>query len=149
MLRKIATALLTALLVALTVLVILIVLRPTAYEVERSITVAAPPEIVLDYVRSHPSGGWSPWVANRYELSLHGMDSSLRAHCTTISVVGAVGENTTVTWRRSGRHGLGVVLSVFMDADWIVGEEFERGLSDMKRLAEAEARRQAGTEATP
>ncbi len=49
-------------------------------------------------------------------------------------------QGTDVTWRMEGRNGfLGKAAGLFMGMDEMVGGEFEKGLAELKRLAEAEA----------
>jgi hypothetical protein len=49
-------------------------------------------------------------------------------------------QGTDVTWRMEGRNGfLGKAAGLFMGMDKMVGGEFEKGLAELKRLAEAEA----------
>lgn len=134
-----ATVALTALLVVPAVVGIVLVTGPPTYEIERSVTIAAPPELVLEHVTSYRS--WSPWVTSQHERRFHGMDSALMNHCTTVSVSGRVGDDTILTWRRSGRHGFGQLVSALIGTDWIVGDELERGLAELKRVVEAEASR--------
>jgi hypothetical protein len=50
------------------------------------------------------------------------------------------GVGTSVTWRLEGNNGfVGKFFSLFMDMDTMMGGEFEKGLAELKRLAEAEA----------
>jgi uncharacterized protein YndB with AHSA1/START domain len=54
--------LLIGILVVIAILVIVIATRPGAFRIERSITIAAPPERVFDQVNTmHAWQGWSPW----------------------------------------------------------------------------------------
>ena len=49
------------------------------------------------------------------------------------------GEGTTVTWGMSGTNSfMGKAMSLFKDMDQMVGPDFDKGLADMKTLAEAE-----------
>ena len=48
------------------------------------------------------------------------------------------GPGTLVTWSMTGRNNLmGKAISLIMNCDKMVGGEFEKGLADIKRLAEA------------
>lgn len=54
------------------------------------------------------------------------------------------GSSTLVTWTMSGKHDfMGKAFSLFMDMDKMVGADFEKGLANLKPLAEAEAKRLA------
>ena len=47
------------------------------------------------------------------------------------------GAGTIVTWRMSGRNSLmAKVFGLFVDMDKLIGADFERGLADLKKLAE-------------
>lgn len=66
----------------------------------------------------------SPWEANNeatYDLE-------------------AMGDSTKVTWGIQGQNNfMGKIMSVFMDMDKMVGPMFEKGLANLKGLAESEA----------
>lgn len=48
---------------------------------------------------------------------------------------------TQVRWVMTGENGfLGKAISVFMDMDKMVGKDFEAGLAELRRVAEAEAK---------
>ncbi|MGD9659141.1 MAG: SRPBCC family protein [Methylocystis sp.] len=47
------------------------------------------------------------------------------------------GDSTTVTWAMSGRQPLlGKVMSLFIDCEKMVGNQFEKGLASLKAIAE-------------
>ena len=51
------------------------------------------------------------------------------------------GAGTQVTWRMEGRNGfVAKAFGLFMDMDGMVGGTFEQGLSNLKSVAEADAR---------
>jgi uncharacterized protein YndB with AHSA1/START domain len=53
------------------------------------------------------------------------------------------GESTVVTWSMSGENNLlAKALHLFMDMDTMIGGNFEKGLAQMKAVAEATARRE-------
>lgn len=59
------------------------------------------------------------------------------AHNTTEFTFAAEGDATKVTWAMHGRNNfLSKVMSVFMNMDQMIGADFERGLGDMKAVAE-------------
>lgn len=52
------------------------------------------------------------------------------------------GDNTVVTWSMSGKSDLmGKAIGLVMDMDKMVGGDFEKGLADLKALAEGRAAR--------
>lgn len=54
------------------------------------------------------------------------------------------GEGTKVTWRMSGKNNfMSKLFGLFFDMDSMVGKDFEKGLADLKKHAEADARRAA------
>ncbi len=54
------------------------------------------------------------------------------------------GDQTIVTWTMSGKNNLiGKAFGLVVDCDKMCGDQFEKGLAQMKSLAEAEARRTA------
>ena len=60
-----------------------------------------------------------------------------------------VGEGTRVAWRMEGTNNfVGKAASLVMNMDETVGGTFERGLADLKTLAEADAVQRAEQEAT-
>ena len=66
----------------------------------------------------------SPWEANN-EASFN---------------LEALGDSTKVTWGIQGQNNfIGKIMSVFMDMDKMVGPMFEKGLANLKGLAESEA----------
>ncbi len=52
------------------------------------------------------------------------------------------GDKTVVTWGMSGKNNfLFKAVGLFMDCDKMVGKDFEKGLDNLKTLAEAEAKK--------
>ena len=61
----------------------------------------------------------------------------------------AKGNGTEMTWAMTGKNGfVGKAFTLFMDMDKMVGPDFERGLANMKGVAEAAAKA-AATPAPP
>ena len=61
-------------------------------------------------------------------------------HDIAFTIVPA-GEGVVVTWSIAGQQTLlGKALSLVMSMDRMIGGEFEKGLADLKRIAEGEAR---------
>lgn len=62
-----------------------------------------------------------------------------KAHNVTKFVLEPRGAGTAVTWSMSGPNlFMGKVMSVFMDMDNMIGQDFEKGLAALKAAAEAE-----------
>ncbi|HYH78866.1 MAG TPA: SRPBCC family protein [Longimicrobium sp.] len=60
------------------------------------------------------------------------------AHNTTTFTLEPAGGETRVTWAMDGTNTFGFkVMGVFMNMDRMVGRDFERGLADLKAIAES------------
>ena len=58
--------------------------------------------------------------------------------CTATFTLAPNGNGTEVTWTMVGRNNaIAKVMSLFMDMDKLVGADFEEGLKNMARVAEA------------
>jgi hypothetical protein len=63
---------------------------------------------------------------------------------TTLFTFAPAGEGTTVTWKMDGKHNfISKAMGLFMDMDKMIGKDFEAGLSNMQKAAEAEAKKRA------
>jgi carbon monoxide dehydrogenase subunit G len=61
------------------------------------------------------------------------------AHNTTVFALAPEGDATRVTWVMDGRHNLvSKLMGVFMNMDRMVGNDFERGLANLKAVAETQ-----------
>jgi hypothetical protein len=70
------------------------------------------------------------------------MAATNRALFTLVPERGA----TRVSWLMEGRNGFAAkAVGLVMDMDQMIGGEFEKGLASMKALAEADARKRAGS----
>jgi uncharacterized protein YndB with AHSA1/START domain len=160
-------------------LVALILTRPSTYVVERSLTMAAPPETVFALVDDfHAWPKWSPWddLDPAMSTSFSGPDAGTgavyawtgnddvgtgkmtitsSAPPTTIEIdlefiepfasssvtsfaFAPEGDGTKVTWTMSGDNDfMGKAFSLFMDMDTMIGADFEKGLAQLKTVAEA------------
>jgi uncharacterized protein YndB with AHSA1/START domain len=59
-----------------------------------------------------------------------------------------VADGVSVTWKMEGHNDfMGKAFGLFMDMDAMVGKDFENGLANMGKAAEAEARKRAEAEA--
>jgi polyketide cyclase/dehydrase/lipid transport protein len=57
-------------------------------------------------------------------------------------------EGVSVTWKMEGHNDfMGKAFSLFMDMDAMVGKDFDKGLADLGKVAEAEAQKRAEAEA--
>jgi len=171
------------------VLAIAIALQPSTFAIERSIEIAAPPEVVFTHLDSpRAMDAWSPWnkIDPQQKITHEGPESGVGAaeswdgpqigagrltitgvkpneevemrleftrpmHVTNRALyeLASVGDATRVTWRMEGTNNfVGKAASLVMDMDETVGGTFERGLADLKALAEADAVQRADREAT-
>ena len=65
-------------------------------------------------------------------------EAPMKAENHALFILTPEGAGTRVIWRMSGRHGFaGKLFTLFMNMDRMVGRDFERGLADLKRIAEA------------
>ncbi len=72
-----------------------------------------------------------------------------KASNVTTFALATEASGTRVTWSMDGTHDLmGKAMSIFMNMDKMVGGDFEKGLANLKALAEADAQRPAEV-ATP
>jgi hypothetical protein len=61
----------------------------------------------------------------------------MEGHNTVVYKLVPKGDTTTMTWTMSGRQPfIGKVVSVFIDCDKMVGEQFEKGLAKLKSVVE-------------
>ena len=66
--------------------------------------------------------------------------------CDTTMKIEPKGDETQLTWRMTGENGFPAkVMSLFMDCEKMVGDQFEKGLSNMKAIVEAEPVKPAET----
>lgn len=176
MLRKIVIGVL-ALVVAFGVVV---AARPAHFHVERSVQIAAPPEVVFPFINDfHRWPSWSPWekldpgMRRQYSGAAAGKGAvydwsgndevgvgSMRitdsappssvavalefkepwqATNATLFSVARDATGSKVTWGMEGENDFMLkAVSMFMDMDAMVGKDFEAGLDNLRRAAEAE-----------
>ena len=68
------------------------------------------------------------------------MIKPMRAHNRVDFTLVPRGDTTNVTWTMSGRQPLiAKVMTIFIDCDKMVGGQFEKGLADLKAIAESKA----------
>jgi uncharacterized protein YndB with AHSA1/START domain len=164
--------------VVLLVLVVIVMLQPSTFHIERSTSIAAPPERAFSLVNDFRAWrGWSPWEEldpqlkrnyegapsgagakyswsgndevgagkmtieqsqppSRIQIKLEFLKPFEATNTTTFSFVPA-GAGTKVIWAMDGNSNfMSKAFGLFMDMDQLVGKDFERGLAQMKSLAE-------------
>lgn len=163
--------------------------RPSAFAVERSASVNAPPAAVYGLLQDfHSWEGWSPWakldptMKTTYGGPETGVGATyawdgndevgagkmtiadtkpneavgitldfLRPFATTNRtdfLLSPDGAGTKITWRMTGNHNfVGKAFCLFMDMDKMVGKDFEKGLAQLKPLAEGAAKKAAAAPA--
>lgn len=63
---------------------------------------------------------------------------------TTLFTFAPAGEGITATWKMEGKHNfISKAMCLVMDMDKMIGKDFEEGLANMKKGAEAEAKKRA------
>ena len=66
--------------------------------------------------------------------------------CDTTMKIEPKGDETKLTWTMAGENSFPAkVMSLFMDCEKMVGDQFEKGLSNMKAIVEAEPAKPAET----
>jgi uncharacterized protein YndB with AHSA1/START domain len=169
-------------------LVSVIATRPSTFHIERSITMAAPPERAFVHVNDfHGWAAWSPyekldpqmnrtyqgaasgtgavyaWAGEKSGEGKMTIEKSERpsqisikleffkpfaaTNTATFTFV-PTAEGTTVTWAMDGKNGfVSKAASLVMDMDKLVGGDFERGLAELKVLAESAPKANAANSA--
>ena len=161
------------------VLVVIIALQPSTYQVERSVTIAAPSAVVFAQVNDfHKWNAWSPWAKidpamkqtfegapagtgavytwagnkevgeGRMTITESQPASLIKIKLEFIKPFAAInatdftftpqGNQTVVTWRMNGdKNFIAKAFHLFVNIDKMVGGDFEKGLQQMKSVAEA------------
>lgn len=164
---------------------VIVALRPSAFRVSRSATMAAPAGLVFAQVNDfHLWEAWNPWgkldpeVRNAYSGAPAGPGAVfewqgnrnvgegrmtitdtrpyelvriklefVRPFAATNAAEFAfrpAGDGTTVTWSMSGEHNLiAKAMGLFLDMDKMIGDQFDKGLADMKAIVETPAAQRA------
>jgi carbon monoxide dehydrogenase subunit G len=152
--------------------------RPDSFQLARSISIKAPPEIIFPLINDLRSfNRWNPFLKSDPATKLvysgpdsgkgaaHEWDGNSRVGKGRVEITDSVplskivikldmikpieghnrveftlqpdGDATTVTWAMSGQSAyIAKVMSVVVSMDKMVGGEFEKGLADLKTLAE-------------
>lgn len=179
MLKKIAIGVLVLVLAFVAV----VATRPSHFHVERSASIAAPPEVVFAFINDfHRWSAWSPWekldpgMQREYSGSAQGVgaqydwvgndevgsgrmrieDSQAPSHVkialefktpfeahnqASFNLAPEAG-GTLVTWGMDGESNfMFKAVALFMNMDEVVGGDFQQGLANLERIAEAEVTR--------
>lgn len=170
---------LIGLVVVIAILVVVILLQPATYQVERSTTINAPANVVFAQVNDfHKWNAWSPWakldpamkqtfegapagtgavytwVGNKEVgegrmaiTESHPSDlvrikldflKPFAASSTTDFTFTPQGNQTLVKWKMTGDNNfMSKAFHLVMNMDKMIGGDFEKGLAQMKVVAEA------------
>lgn len=154
--------------------------RPDSYRVERTLSIAAPANVVFDKIDDFKAWAeWSPWdkldpaMQKTYDGPERGVGASytwagnkdvgkgkmtVTEHSPPSSVthtlqfiepwegtaesgflVKGMGPAVDVTWWMEGKNNfVGKVFGMFMNLDAMIGQDFDKGLAELKKVAEAE-----------
>jgi carbon monoxide dehydrogenase subunit G len=165
--------------------------RPSAFAVERSTSVDAPPAVVYGLIQDfHVWESWSPWAkldpamkttyggpevgvgatyawegnnevgAGKMTIADAKPNEAVGITLDFLRPIAATnrtdflltpeGRGTKVTWHMSGHNGfVGKAFGLFMDMDKMVGKDFEKGLAQLKPLAEGAAKKAATAPVAP
>ena len=179
MLKKIILGIVVMLVVLIAVCLVLVMMQPAHYQVERSTTINAPAAAVFPLVNDfHKWDSWSPWakldpaMKTTYEGAPAGTGASyswvgnsqvgegkmtiteshpsdlvkiklefikpFAATNATEFTFTPSGNATSVKWTMSGYNNfIGKAFSLFMNMDKMIGADFEKGLAQMKAVAES------------
>ena len=181
MLKKILLGIVVMLVVLIAVCLVLVMMQPAHYQVERSATINAPAPTVFALVNDfHKWDSWSPWakmdpaMKQTFEGASAGTGAMyswagnsqvgegrmtiiesrpsdlIRIKLEFIKPFAATnvtdftftpsGNSTNVKWTMSGENNfIGKAFSLFMNMDKMIGADFEKGLAQMKTVAEVES----------
>ena len=170
---------LVGLVVIIAILVVVIMLQPATYQVERSTTINAPAAVVFAQVNDfHKWNGWSPWakldpaMKHTFEgapagtgagyswagnkevgegrmtiIDSHPSDlvkikleflKPFAATSATDFTFTPQGNQTLVKWKMVGENNfMAKAFHLVMNMDKMIGSDFEKGLAQMKAVAEA------------
>ena len=179
MLKKILLGAVVMIVVLIAVFLIMVMLQPSHYQVERTATINAPAPVVFGLVNDfHKWETWSPWekldpaIKKSFEGPPAGTGSmyswsgnsevgegkititesrpsdlvKLRlefikpfaATSVTDFTFTPSGNSTNVKWTMAGENNfIAKAFSMFMNMDKMVGGDFEKGLAQMKKVAES------------
>ncbi len=138
---------LSGLVIVVALLVIFIALQSSTYHVERTATINAPSPVVFAQVNEfHKWNAWSPWakldpaMKQTFEGAKIKLDflRPFAATSDTIFTFKPDGNQTAVTWSMTGeKNFIAKAFHLFVNMDKMIGGDFEKGLAQMKAVAEA------------
>ncbi|MEW5850616.1 MAG: SRPBCC family protein [Myxococcota bacterium] len=163
------------------VFVVVVAMQPADYRVERSLAMAAPPDVVMAQIEDFKRwDAWSPWakIDPNQKVTFGGPDKGKDAtyawsgndevgegnmkitavkpgervdidlnfirpfpsSSTVDFVLKPEANGTLVTWGMNGKNDfMGKAFCLFVDMDKMLGNDFTKGLTQLKTAAEAEA----------
>ena len=116
---------LISLAVIVIVLAVIVALQPSEFRVARSTTISASPATVFAQVNDfHKWEAWNPWGK---------IDPAMKQ-----AYAGAPAGSGAMTWSMTGQNNfMAKAVHLFMNMDKMIGGQFEKGLAEMKAVAEA------------
>ncbi len=182
MLKKIILGVVVMLVVLIAVCLVLVMMQPAHYQIERSTTINAPAATVFPLVNDfHKWDSWSPWAKldpamkttfegppagagamyswtgnsevgegkmtitesrpnDLVKIKLEFIKPFAATNATEFTLTPS-GNSTNVKWTMAGDNNfIGKAFSLFMNMDKMIGADFEKGLAQMKTVAESAAR---------
>jgi hypothetical protein len=179
MLKKIILGIVVMLVVLIAVCLVLVMMQPAHYQVERSATINAPATTVFPLVNDfHKWDSWSPWAkldpamkttfegpaagtgamyswagnsqvgegkmtitesrpSDLIKIKLEFIKPFAATNATDFTFTPS-GNATNVKWTMAGDNNfIGKAFSLFMNMDKMIGADFEKGLAQMKTVAES------------
>lgn len=179
MLKKILLGIVVMFVVLIAVFLVMVMMQPAHYQVERSATINAPAPAVFALVNDfHKWDSWSPWakldpaMKQSYEGTTAGTGAIYSWAGNSEVGVGKMtitesrpsdlvkiklefikpfaatnatdftftpsGNSTNVKWTMAGDNNfIGKAFSLFMNMDKMIGNDFDKGLAQMKKVAES------------
>ena len=177
--------------VLIAVLLAVVMAQPATYHIERSIQIAAPPDVVWAEISDFRRWqAWDPWekADPNQQTTIEGKPGSVghksswdgeKTGTGAMTVIKATrpshlgmklefvepfesqattaldlasegdgdGDGVTITWSMDGENDFaGKFFALVMDMNEMIGTEYEKGLIDLKRIAEENARKQKDVE---
>jgi hypothetical protein len=133
------------------VLAVVIALRPTEFRVERTATMAAPAPVVFGVGAIYTWSGNNEVGEGRTTIIESRPSELIRVRLEFVRPFAATstatftfrseGERTAVTWSLDGRNSFPAkAMGLVMNIDKMIGDDFEKGLAQLKVMAEAAPR---------
>ena len=133
------------------VLAVVIALRPTEFRVERTATMAAPAPVVFGVGAIYTWSGNNEVGEGRTTIIESRPSELIRVRLEFVRPFAATstatftfrseGERTAVTWSLDGGNSFPAkAMGLVMNIDKMIGDDFEKGLAQLKVMAEAAPR---------